>query len=98
MADIKLKRPERIIVRDISLGYYMRGGLHEGAPNSRFAQPVYVFEGTAFGRDGEARWRAPYRQYLPAVQNQPQPLIPEGEDYEGEARTDEVVSPHDEDE
>lgn len=93
MAELTLTRPERIIINDISLGYFMRSANF----NQSFAPPVYVFEGTAFGRQGEDRWKVPYHQWLPAVQKLPEPLTPAGEEFKPRPHT-EIESPVDEDE
>jgi len=72
MADLTLTRPDRIVIRQISLAYYGRAAAEEQA----FVQPVYVFRGAALGggRDG---WRIPYEQYVAALKTPPEPIIAE---------------------
>lgn len=70
MADLTLTRPDRIVIRQISLAYYGRAAAEEQA----YVQPVYVFRGVAFGggRDG---WRMPYEQYIAALKTPVEPII-----------------------
>ncbi len=46
--------------------------------SQEFLQPVYVFEGTAYGRAGENSWKVPYEQCIPALKEVPEPMWPAG--------------------
>ncbi len=74
LAALTLTTPDRIVIRDISVGYFSKSAVQA----QEFLQPVYVFEGTAYGRAGENSWKVPYEQYLPALKEVPEPLWPVG--------------------
>ncbi len=63
MTALTLERPQRIAVRDISLGYFARSA----SEHQSYLQPVYVFRGIASGGVGADAWETPYEGYLVAL-------------------------------
>jgi len=71
-------RARRNVIRSIRLGYYRAAADQV----QTVAQPVYVFEGATFARDGEQFWSAPFMQLLPAGHSHRRQLLPGGEPFQ----------------